>query len=106
MVMPIQKPDVSLLVKILLDKSVDLAERDDAAMDLGTYNDDVALDALIKVATDHTEHEMILSSCGESIADIWLERGEYSREVLNSLTIEARHEVYIAPDTLRDTSQV
>jgi hypothetical protein len=95
------KSDLASLAKVLLDKSAPLADRDDAAMDLGAYNDDVALEVLIKVARDPTEDEMILSSCGTSIADIWYARGEGNREVLDSLTKEARNEVYIDPETFQ-----
>ena len=95
--------NVDFFVKLLLDKTAAIADRDDAAMDLGLCDDDTALKALIQIAIDPEEHEMILSSCGESIADIWLARGIYSREVMDSLTAEARREVYIDPESLKET---
>ena len=83
------------LTRILLDKSIGIGVRDDAAMDLGAYNDDAALDALIQIAQDQTEHDIILYSCGSSIANIWGARGQYSGKVLDSLAAEARQEINI-----------
>ena len=98
-------PNLSLdaLVEILLDKSVDIGVRDDAAMDLGTYSDDdKALNVLIQVARDKDEHEIILSSCGTSIADIWLARRHFDGDILDSLASEARQEVYVNADILKE----
>lgn len=93
---------LDILIKILLDKSIDAGVRDDAAMDLGAYNSDAALNALVQVAKDQTEYDIILYSCGSSIAEIWVARGRYSRKVLDSLTAEARQEVNIDPDRLEE----
>ena len=92
----------ALLIDTLLDQSALLADRDDAAMDLGAYNDDNVLDALIRVARNKDEHEMILASCGESIADIWLARRYYNQEVFDSLTNAAQHEVYVNADVSKN----
>lgn len=43
---------VDLLVDILLDETASVSERDDAAMDLGKFNDDRALNGLLKIALD------------------------------------------------------
>ena len=59
------------LKKILLDRKASLAERDDAAIDLGDFDDPEALDALMEIAVDPQEEDIILASCGESIALIW-----------------------------------
>lgn len=69
-------------------------------MDLGLYDEPEVLDALIQTAMDVNEHDMILSSCGESIRDIWIRKGSYSAAVinegmLNKLAPEARHECNI-----------
>jgi hypothetical protein len=72
------------LIRILNDKSIDLGVRDDAAMDLGTYDEPEVLDALIQVAVDVNEDELILWSCGESIKDIWLRKGSYSSQMINA----------------------
>ncbi len=88
------------LIRILLDKSRYIGERDDAAMDLGSFDEPEALDVLIQVATDVREDDMILSSCGSSIKNIWIRQGSYSLkkitvEMLNALTPEAKHECNI-----------
>lgn len=91
---------IDYLIQVLQDKSIDLGVRDDAAMDLGAYDEPRVLDALVQVAVDKDEDELILWSCGESIKDIWLRRGDYSRkvinaELLNKLTPAARQECNI-----------
>jgi len=62
------------LISVLLNFTADLSERDDAAMDLGEFDNEEALSALYQVAKDHEENETLVSSCGESIAQIWLRR--------------------------------
>ena len=73
------------LIRVLLDKSADLGVRDDATMDLGDHDGPQVLEALVQVAVDAEEHEMILNSCGESIGEIWNRRGSYNPAVLASL---------------------
>lgn len=58
------------LIGVLLDKTAREDERDDAAMDLGSYPTKEALEALFKVAIDTTENDIILDSCGESLGEI------------------------------------
>jgi len=83
---------ISLLIEVLLDKNAREDERDDAAMDLGNYNDDQALNALIKVATDPLEDNDTLSnSCGESIAAIFIKRGQYDRKIVDHLSPSAKN---------------
>ncbi len=89
------------LIGVLLDCTADLAGRDDAAMDLGAYNDDKALDALIQFAADESQDEMLHASCGASIADIWLARRYYNQETFDSLTVAAQHEVYVNADVTK-----
>ena len=43
---------IAPLSEILLDRTAPLADGDDAAMDLGCFADEAALDTLIKIATD------------------------------------------------------
>ena len=67
-------PDrIDLLIETLFDKSAREDERDDAAMDLGSYNDDRALNALTQIGSNPKDDYMILDSCGESIAEIMLQ---------------------------------
>jgi HEAT repeat protein len=71
-------PTIDYLIRVLQDKFIDLGVRDDAAMDLGAYNEPRVLEALIQTATDLEEHEMILASCGTSVMEIWGRKGNYS----------------------------
>lgn len=81
------------LVSVLLDFTAELSERDDAAMDLGEFDDERALSALYQVANNHTEDETLAASCGESIAQIWLRRGACDEQILETLHPSASSEV-------------
>ncbi len=83
------------LIAVLTDKTIDIAMRDDAAMDLGLYDEPRALEALIEIAKNHEQHEMILDSCGESIADIWLRNGGYDATEFDKFALAAKHACYI-----------
>ena len=69
-------PDrIDLLINILLDDGARDDERDDAAMDLGQFNDERALNALMKVATDlELQNAFFIDVCGESIANILIKK--------------------------------
>lgn len=58
------------LIVILLDKSARWDERDDAAMDLADFDEPEALEALLRVAGDPTEGEVLLETVGDAIAEI------------------------------------
>lgn len=92
---------VGSLVKILLDRSLCVEIRDDAAMDLGEFDDIMAFSALVKVAIDTSEDEMLLSSCGDSIADIWRRRGEYELEIFDVLAAPAKQEAQTRVSVLK-----
>lgn len=82
---------ILLIIEVLLNRNAREDERDDAAMDLGNYDDDRALSALIKVATDPSENsEMILNSCGESIASIFLKKEVRMQSIIHTLLPIAR----------------
>jgi hypothetical protein len=85
---------VAALVEILLDKNARIDERDDAAMDLGAYNDDRALSALLSIATDHTAEPVIMDVCGESIGEIWAERNFFDISLFKKMTPKAQFELY------------
>lgn len=68
---------IDYLIRVLQDKSIDLGVRDDAVMDLGRYDERQVLEALLQVAVDLEENEMILDSCGGSIMEIWARKGCY-----------------------------
>ncbi|MEM7594963.1 MAG: hypothetical protein AAF383_26280 [Cyanobacteria bacterium P01_A01_bin.83] len=80
------------LIAILQDRSISWAERDDAAIDLANFDLDFVLSALVEIAQDQTEDELILASCGESIAEILLRRNLRHVELIQQLSIPARNE--------------
>ena len=64
-------PTPEAMINFMLNKSEDLGGRDDCAMDLSQFDLPEVEKALIKVATDHSEDEMIIDSAGESLQEIW-----------------------------------
>jgi len=66
----VQQPDG--LIAVLEDSTARTDERDDAAMDLGDYDEPSALEALLSVAHDPSTPGIVLASAGESIARILL----------------------------------
>jgi hypothetical protein len=83
---------VTQLIDVLLDESADIAERDDAAIDLGEYDDDRALAALAQVAV-MTDSEILASSCGESLAQMWIRKGSFDPQTVHSLHGPAKREL-------------
>lgn len=55
---------ISVLLEVLADKTAPLADRDDAAINLGQFDDDRVLAALLAVCSDFSEDEIVLSSAG------------------------------------------
>jgi HEAT repeat protein len=84
------KDTVQMLIEVLLDKNLREDERDDAAMDLGEYNDLRALEALIKVASDPDENMTVVDSCAESIGSILIERNEFDNSIIDGLAPVAK----------------
>jgi hypothetical protein len=62
------------LVDLLLNSKASIADRDDAAMDLFEYDNDTALNALIKVADylDHPGNPVNFLSEGKSVSRLRL----------------------------------
>jgi hypothetical protein len=85
--------DKKYLIKFLLDKSVDIGARDDCAMDLADYNDDEALQALYKCASDPLEDHIIQSSCGESLAEIMVRTSSLNKKYIEGLSQHAYAEL-------------
>jgi len=83
------------LIEVLLDPDAREDEVDDAAIDLGDFDDDNALDALIFAANQpHISEWYILQNIGESIFDIWDKRNSFSSEIYNSLNGSAKDGLY------------
>jgi len=81
------------LIEVLLDRSALIAERDDAASDLGAFDCKEALVTLLAVAALPEEPEVVLWSCGESIAEIWRRNGTFDRGAFDALTGQAKQEI-------------
>jgi len=73
------------LITVLLDESVDQAERGDAALDLREYPNKSSEDALREVLKRPSTHPLLAEDCAESLAFIWCERGAVDLEFLRSL---------------------
>ncbi len=85
---------MSDLIGLLNDESARPDERDDAAIDLGKSDDPVSLEALITFARSSDQDDMLIGSCGESIAQIWERRGSvYDPVLVESLAAPAAREV-------------
>lgn len=82
------------LIKLLFDERASIAERDDAAMDLFEYNDDLAENALIKIAKNKKENPIILNSCGESIGTIWVKKNKFDKDCYNNLSKESQDGIH------------
>jgi hypothetical protein len=78
------------LISILFDNTAREDERHDAAMDIGKYDDDRALNALLQLASNPNEDDLILDACGESIAQILVKRNYFRKDMINSLAPTAR----------------
>jgi hypothetical protein len=87
------KDRVQQLIDILFDESSRVDEVDDAIMDLGNFNDQRALMALIAFAKNPGTNAFSLDVCGESIAKIWAKTGLYDRDLFLSFPSETRHEI-------------
>ncbi len=91
-----EQPDprtVQLLIELLRDHTARIDERDDAAIDLGGSDDPKALAALLEVASHADDDEMVIGSCGESIAQIAVRTGRFEPSSLDGLAAPALREV-------------
>lgn len=86
---------IPALIKLLFDLDALDADRDDAAMDLGEeFDDQSVLDALIRVASNPDEIDMILYSCGEAIGKIWVKKNDFDEIIYKKLPKFARDGIY------------
>lgn len=83
------------LIRLLIDQHALDADRDDAAMDLGEeFDDESVLSALIQVANNPNEIDMILNSCGEAIGKIWVKRSYFDEKIYRKLPKFAQDGIY------------
>jgi hypothetical protein len=85
---------VHALATILMDPTATLTEKDDAAIDLGEFDEPDALTALMAATqSDHLD-STILASIGESMAQIWVRLDNFDLNLFNQLPKEAQREAY------------
>lgn len=80
------------LISILYDQTATEAEKDDAIIDLSDYDDVYVQEELVKAARELNLSDMLLSSIGEALANIWLRKGVIDHDKLNSLPLRAKTE--------------
>ncbi|MEZ4742683.1 MAG: hypothetical protein R3B45_09580 [Bdellovibrionota bacterium] len=68
------------LISVLLDKNAREDERDDAAMDLSSYNEPEVESALFQAIGNHDTPKVVIASCGESLAEIWLRNETFDKK--------------------------
>ena len=88
-----REPDLAALVATLLDRATRIDERDDAAAYLGGSDDAAARTALLQVASDPAEDELVVATCGESLAQIFVRTGQLDHAWLTQLRPIALNEV-------------
>lgn len=80
-------------IEVVLDKRARWDERDDAAMYLAEFDDLDSYNALISVARDLSEDEVLQSTCGESIGIRWKRDNFFDRDIFDILSPSARDEI-------------
>lgn len=93
------KPDG--LINVLLDSSAEFGDRDDAAMDLGAFDESHAFDALYSIASDPGADADLQERCGESLAQICRRQSRSGNDFVDRLSPSARR-LFVA--TLNQTS--
>ena len=81
---------LDLLIETLFDNAAREDERHDAAMYLGSFDDDKALNALSKIASNPNEDTIVLDAAGESIAKILVNRNDFRKDIVDKLTPVAK----------------
>ena len=70
---PLTQPEG--LIGVLLDRSAEYGDRDDAAIDLWYFDDPRVEAALVQVVTDPTDDRDLADTCLDSLQQIWSRRG-------------------------------
>ena len=78
------------LISVLLDPSADEGSRDDAAMDLGDFDEPEAEEALLRIVLDLSADENLADSAGESVLQIWKRSGKFDADVVARMHPYAR----------------
>lgn len=85
---------IDLLIDILLDKQTREDERGDAAIYLRKFKDPRALHALIKVASDPLEDNIIVANCAESIGEILVAINDFNEKEFRGMLPFAQQIVF------------
>jgi hypothetical protein len=85
---------INQLIEILNDPNAEEGEKHDAAMDIGSYPDKRAVDALIKVGSNPNEFFTVLDACGESLAEIYVRLNYVDFSSIEQLTEIAKSSAY------------
>lgn len=88
MVKPAGQPEG--LISVLLNTEAGYGDRDDAAMDLGEFDEPAVEEALLKVVLSPTEDEGIADSAGESLWQIWSRKGKRDTNLIALMHPAAR----------------
>jgi hypothetical protein len=78
------------LISVLLDTTAQFADRDDAAMDLGSFDEPEVENALLKIILNHNEDEVLVDSAGESLKEIWQRKGQIKEDLVKKMHPAAR----------------
>ena len=88
---PSSSQDPFAMVQYLLNGSNDLGSRDDCAMDLYKFDLPEVEAALVTVASDPSEEEIVVDSAGESLSQIYKRQNRaVPGEVLSALQPSAK----------------
>jgi hypothetical protein len=89
-----------LLIKILLDPNEeDVGAKDDAALDLGEFQNDEVLDACIQAASNPNEDNGVVDLCGENIGSIWIKKNAFDLDLFKTLPPWARNGIMVSIDS-------
>ncbi|MFG2564318.1 hypothetical protein ACGFR6_02615 [Streptomyces sp. NPDC048567] len=82
--------DENSLIRVLLNLDARFDERDDAAMDLESYNGLNVISALAKIASDPREDPGLVDSAAESLGGVMARTGFRDAQIIEGLTPSAR----------------
>jgi hypothetical protein len=85
-----------LLIELLLDPNEDIYAKDDAALDLGEFDNDDVLNACIQAACNPNEDEGVVDLCGENIGRIWIKRNIFDLNLFKTLPPWARNGIMVS----------
>jgi hypothetical protein len=83
-----QQPDS--LISVLLDSGAEPGDRQDAAMDLSTYDEPAAEHALLSIALDASGDEDLADEAGHSLWEIWRRNGKRDADAVARMHPAAR----------------